>query len=800
MRANVPLHVPPVLALGITGQVGQIVLLRELLMVFQGNEASLGIILAAWMAWVGVGSRLAAGALRCRAPLPWLLRDAVALVFALPATVLLVRTLPGWSGAPPGAPLSVFDMVFASVTVMAPVGLLLGAQFVLLARVWRERDGAFDASGAAKTYAGEAAGNVAGGLLFTFVLVRALDAFQVAVLVAGLLLAAALRSAGRRWWPLAVATVALLPLLPRVDDWAAGWHWRLRAPDYRLVDDRVSRYGAVSVLQRDDQTSFFQSGQLVFTTGGADEVAVALEEQPAVTLAHLALTQHADPRRVLLIGGGLRGTLRELTRHPVTAIDYVELDPVLVDAALPHLEAGTRGALADPRVRLIHGDGRLHVKTTDATYDVIVVDVPDPTTAVLNRFYTREFYAEAAARLAPGGVLVTGAVSTPDLRGSAIANRNATLYHTLRTVFDEVIAVGLHDLHLIASNDPTQPSADAAVLMRRYADRGVDSPGFSPGRLALLFDPDPLLRLNWLLHYHGRSPSAHLEPPPAPPLSRAALDWRSAEGLALPPVHERVFVNADARPVAIYHSWRFWTELTRRDAVRSLRWLGHVQAWWALPPLAVIMAVGLLLGRLRATRARAGPRLAVGLALFTTGMSTMTLQIALLFAFQSVYGFVFEMVGLIVALFMAGLALGAAGCQRWVGKPADRCLLAAVQAAVATFALLAGVLLPGAAALGSPAAVFAAFAAVTFVAGALAGIGFPLATACFLALDPRPERAAGAAYAVELAGACTGAAIASAVIAPVFGIAACCFLAALVNGAAFVVLAGGTDRAKETHA
>jgi spermidine synthase len=790
---RLPPHLPMVLMLGVTGQVGQVLYLRELLMVFHGNELSLGIILASWMLWVGVGSRVGAAALQRWPDAARLMRiDAALVALLLPGTVLLIRALPGALGVPAGGFLSLSDMARSSLTVMAPTTLLLGAQFVLLARLWRERDRATGASGAAKAYVGEAVGNVVGGLLFTLLLVHHLDAFQ-AGLVVGVAMLAAVLWPHRRWAGLAAAGagLALLPLMPRLDWWSSQLQWRLRAPDYELLETHRSRYGTIAVLRHEDQYSFFQSGHLVFSTGGTGERQVGLEEQEAVTFAHLAMTQHRDPRRVLLVGGGLRGTLREIARHPVERIDYVELDPALVAAADPYLAAGTRAALADPRVRLLHTDGRLFVKTGDEVYDLIVVDVPDPVTAVINRFYTEQFFAEAAARLRPGGVLVIGALSTPDLRGSAIANRNATLFHTLRRVFPEVLAVGERFLTLIASHDPEQVTADAATLMRRFVERGVDSPGFSAGHLALLVEPGPLERVNWVLRHHGRSPTAHITPPPASPLVPGSITEQRQREAALPAVAERFFVNTDARPVGYYHTLLFWNVLTAADEAGALHWIARVQPWWVLPPLALVLAVAALLAARRHTRAQAAPRFGVLTAVFTTGLSTMTMQIALLFAFQSIYGFVFEMVGLIVAVFMAGLALGATLTRVLVPDPADRRVLAAVQGSVAVVALGIGLALPWAGGLQSAAAVFAVFAGFTFVSGILNGADFPLAAACHLALDRRPERSTAVVYGVELIGACSGAAVASAVIAPVLGIVACCMLAALANATAFVVLGLG---------
>jgi spermidine synthase len=804
---------PLVLMLGVTSQVGQVVLLRELLMVFHGNEFSLGVILAAWMLWVGVGSRLGASTLQRWPDAERLLRiDAALVAVALPATVLAIRVLPAAFDATPGALRSLTDMAVASLTTMAPATLLLGAQFVFLARLWRERDAATaggsaaagdpgGVGGASKTYVGEAVGNAVGGLAFTLLLVHHLDAVQASLAIGAGMLAAVL-ARRRPVDGLAVAAVglALMPLASRVDAGATRLQWQLQAPRYELLETHRSRYGTIAVLAREDQVAFFQSGQLVFSTGGSDERAVGLEEQAAVTLAHLAMTQHPDPRRVLLVGGGLRGTLREVVRHVVEGVDYVELDPTLLAAAAPYLAAGTRAALADPRVRVLHTDGRLFVKAGGDAYDLIVVDLPDPTTAVLNRFYTQEFFAEAAARLRPGGVLVVGVTSTPDLRGTGIANRNATLFHTLRRVFAEVVAIGERHLALVASNATGRVSHEAGVPIRRYLERGVVSPAFDASHLALLFEAGPLERINWILRHHGRSPTAHIDPPPASPLVPGDLARQREGEDALPPVAERFFVNADARPVGYYHSLLFWSGLTRSDAAPALRSIARVEPWWALPPLALALAVAAWLRARRSTRAGAAPRFAVLFAVFTTGLSTMTMQVALLFAFQSVYGFVYEMVGLIVAIFMAGLALGATLARVLVRDPADRRTLAAVQAAVAATALGIAWALPCAGGLASAAGVFVAFATFTFISGVLNGADFPLATASYLALGRSPDGSTAAVYALELAGGCLGAALASAVIAPVLGLVACFLLAAWANATAFVVLGVSGLRPARIHA
>jgi spermidine synthase len=862
--AGLPPQLPAALALGLVSQVGQVVLLRELLMVFYGSEFSIGVILASWMAWVGVGSRLGgAFASRGRRPVLAFSLTAAGLVLVLPGTILLTRILRGFFHVLPGEYLSLPATVWSCVLLMAPPCLLLGAQFVFLSRIWRERAGADVAGftgapgvassagpgepstvageeqhshsratvGATGTYVFEAAGNAVGGVLFSLALVHLLNSFQVAVLVGVLMPAAAywmvrtaetsttvVRSGGILLLAGAGLTAVLLGL-HALDRWSYRLQWETFAPDQTLVETRQSRYGTLSVAERGGQYSFFQSGHLAFSTAGGGEEDFELEESAAAVFTHFAMVQHPNPRRVLLLGGGLRGVLREMARHPVDEIDYVELDPALVDLAREYVPPATLEALDRPGVRVLTMDGRLFLHSTQRPYDLVVVDVPDPATAVLNRFYTVEFFQEVARLLKPDGVLVTGVHATADLRSRAVANRAATHYHTLRSVFPHVLPVGDSFIYFFASRVPGQLSEDPALLRDRYRERGIQARGFSEGYFFTLLQEAPLLRLNWILRNHGRRPDAHLAPPETGPLFPPPLAEQAAQEDALPPVERRTFINSDLRPIGYFYTVVLWHTLTRPGEARVFHWMSRVRLWWAIPVAAAALGFLLFLrlaehrvmrggnarlprgkgagqdrGDARLPRAQgpgwsgADARFALVAAILTTGFSTMVLQIAILFSFQSVYGFVYEMVGFIVALFMAGLAAGAAVTYRWTGGRGSRRALAVVQLLVASYAVVVALGIPLSAGVGSSWLTFLLFSLLTFGGGVLNGAGFPLAISCFLRLGEPPEGATGMVYSNELVGGCIGATLAGVVVAPVLGVVACCLLAGIMNATAFALI------------
>jgi spermidine synthase len=292
-----------------------------------------------------------------------------------------------------------------------------------------------------------------------------------------------------------------------------------------------------------------------------------------------------------------------------------------------------------------------------------------------------------------------------------------------------------------------------------------------------------------VLRRHGRSPTAHFEPPPAPPLRPPPVEEQVLAERDWPAVHAPTFINSDFRPIGYFHSLLLWGDLTRSEQAEQLAGLMRVQPTWIAWPVAGVLALVLLL-RLFGKSKTLPPerRLAVGLAVFSTGLATMAMQIALLFAFQSQYGFVYEMIGLIVALFMAGLATGTALAQRWIPDLSSLVILARVQGIIALFALAIALLLPVSSLLPGGVSVFVFFATLTFLSGVLNGVDFPLATEAFRAINRRAEKSAGLVYGIELAGACIGAALASALVAPIMGIVACCVLAAIANGSAWAAL------------
>jgi spermidine synthase len=122
-------------------------------------------------------------------------------------------------------------------------------------------------------------------------------------------------------------------------------------------------------------------------------------------IAHVPLTVHPNPKRVLVIGGGDGGTIREIARHSfVEDITIVEIDKMVVDMSKKHLPFVACG-FDDPRVNLHIADGIAFIQEQKNAWDVILIDSTDPVSFAEGLFHT-DFYASVRDALTDNGILV----------------------------------------------------------------------------------------------------------------------------------------------------------------------------------------------------------------------------------------------------------------------------------------------------------------------------------------------------------------------------------------------------------
>ncbi|MCW1928934.1 polyamine aminopropyltransferase [Bhargavaea beijingensis] len=122
-------------------------------------------------------------------------------------------------------------------------------------------------------------------------------------------------------------------------------------------------------------------------------------------VAHVPLFTHPDPKKVLVVGGGDGGVIREVLKHPqVEQAVLVDIDGQVIEYSKQYLPS-IAGKLEDPRVEVRIGDGFMHIAESENEYDVILVDSTEPVGPAVNLF-TKGFYAGISKALKEDGLFV----------------------------------------------------------------------------------------------------------------------------------------------------------------------------------------------------------------------------------------------------------------------------------------------------------------------------------------------------------------------------------------------------------
>ncbi|MCC7034268.1 MAG: fused MFS/spermidine synthase [Acidobacteria bacterium] len=384
-----------------------------------------------------------------------------------------------------------------TAAVLLPMSLAFGAAFPLaLAVAARGEDTVVSDLG--YVYAANTLGAIAGSLLAGFALVPWLGLHDTIRLVGG---ATAVAGAAVALLSGTARPVAPLALAAAV---AAG-AWLVPSWDPRLLSSGAYKYAAA--LRGPDLETALTAGELQYYREGATAT-VAVRQLAGTTslaidgkvdasdaadmltqrmLAHVPLLLHPAPKTAAILGLGSGVTLGSALTHELDRATVLEISPEVVDASR-FFDDDNHRALADPRTRLIVGDGRTHLLLADEHYDVIVSEPSNPWMAGIASLFTREFFEMAKARLAPGGVLCQWAhtydISDPDLR---------SIVATFMSVFPNgtMWLVGEADVLLVGSAEPLTPRL--AGLRSAWQRPGV------AGDLASVGARDPLAVLSFFV-------------------------------------------------------------------------------------------------------------------------------------------------------------------------------------------------------------------------------------------------------------------------------------------------------------
>lgn len=737
--------------IGFTAVIAQIVLMRELLIVFHGNEMSLGWMLASWLLWTAIGSGvLGRVAARTQQPHRLLASLQVLVAISFPSAIFLGRASREVFQTVPGEVLSPRSMGLTCFLVLSVFCIVSGGLFAAGSQLYAQAMGSSTLVGTGQVYRLESVGSALGGILASLLLIRYLPPFEIATAIGLLnLLAATLltvRSTARRGMVIAALVAAFgLLIFPIGCGWlekaSLGRLWR----GYHLVATRNSIYGNLAIVQTGDIRSLFENGLVSFN---------APDPLAAEEAVHFAVLQHPSPKTLLLVGGGPNGSLAQILQYAsLERVDYVEIDPTVLDVAKEFFAAEWGPPSGDPRVHLHNTDGRLFLKTTELKFDVVILNLADPQTAQLNRFYTSEFFEEVARKLTPTGIFSFQLKGAEDYISPELADFLQCIHKTLRGVFPEVLVIPGDPAHFLASSHVGTLTVDSGELVARLRAQEIQTKYLREYYLPYRLMPDRVQDLESQL--------------------QAQADTR---------------VNHDFAPVAYYYDVVLWCTRFNRIYREALQAMGHFSFGRLVFLVSLVLfSLGAAFHWLLKNADRF--QVSAGFCVAAMGFTLLGEEMVLLLAFQAIYGYVFKQLAIIIAGFMVGMALGSwrglrAASDGGVGSRGLR-RLAELQFLAAITPLVLFWLLYGLAVPRKPSSVFLVsqilFPCLAVLCGFLGGYQFPVASRIFFSESKTTTSSPGTLYAVDLAGACLGALVLSSYLIPVFGFQQTSWLMGVVN-------------------
>jgi spermidine synthase len=563
-------------ALGFTSLFTQIFLLREFVAVLYGNELVMGIVLGNWLVLTGIGAFLGKFVIKIKDRISFILFLQF-LLSILPLLTTLKLDLWRAESIPFGSMVSLGTIITTSAKLLAPFCLLNGFLFIAFSSLLQLQN----KTPFARSYAIESLGSMIAGILVNFIFLWLFDTWTSLriLLIINLIVFLMLlwTQPGKILRLILTPVVLFFMIVPSFSD-LRTYTTNLLFPGQHTVYDRSTPFGRITVTENAGQMNYYENGLLLFSSGNE----IFNEES-----VHFGMVQHPQPESVLLISGGLSGTLEEILKYNPGRIDYLEVNPAVI-------EAGTRFSkqFTDRRIHVFETDARRFLKITGNRYDVVLINLPEPSTLQINRFYTLEFFRLLKSKLAPGAFLSLGLPSTADYVSSDAAQLNSTIFQTLQKVFSNTVILPGQKNYFIASDAPVQ--ADVAALILR---KGIGTKYVNPWYL-----DDNLLK------------------------ERSDYIMKN--------LSSSVGLNRDLHPVAFFLTIKYWTSFFRTNL-------------WILAPVALILLLIL-----------AVTLNSITLGLFTGGFTASSAEIMILLIFQSTFGYVFQMLGVVITLFMAGLIAG----------------------------------------------------------------------------------------------------------------------------------------------
>ncbi|NLO03026.1 MAG: hypothetical protein GX126_12045 [Bacteroidales bacterium] len=423
--------------LGAVTIINQVVFIREFMSVLAGNELILGVIMAVWMLLTGWGALT--GRQNISASFTFE-RGVNMLAFLAFLTALMVGLLYmlKYMLFPPGTIAGLGTVLTGAFLLLFPVCFLSGYLFTAFSTLLSESD---NKNRIGKAYAYESFGSLAGGLLFSLILGRFFNSFQILGLTTCAIIITGAFTGGWTYSKRAALFIAAGVFLPVIifitkpDNRLK----RILLPNQNIILNRSTRYGNLVITEQSGQLNFYENNSLQFYTEN-----MMLNEEAV----HFAMARHGSPGRVLLISGGIAGMIKEIKKYDIEKITYLETNPEV----FLHWENQVPELVEYDDVEVVRSDIRSFLYRSKEIYDIILINLPPPSTLGYNRFYTYEFFQIIKKHCNTESIVCTNLPSTANYAEANALEIHSSLWKTIGMHFSNRLLIPGEKNYFLASD------------------------------------------------------------------------------------------------------------------------------------------------------------------------------------------------------------------------------------------------------------------------------------------------------------------------------------------------------------
>ncbi len=673
----------------------QIIIVREFSAVFWGNELNFGVILGFWLLWEGIGALIAERISFSedkiyRFYLITIFFFLVSLTF-LRVNRFLIHKLPG--EIPPFHWILLFS---ALLTLL--VSSFLGILFVLNVKLLNGRLGI--------TYILESIGSSLGSISVYLFIVPYTSNWMGTTIVGliGISLLFLIFKPNLKLFLISLLLAFFLLIFGFfADNFLAKKYWS----PLELIVSKDSKLGKISVVNEKGEISVYENSMLSFSShereGGEESV-------------HFPLLLTESPEEVLIIGGGFGGALREALKYRDIRIDYLELDPEII-----RISEGFKvfkGFFKEKNVKFHWGDARTFLRKERKKWDCIILILPEPINAQINRLYTKEFYNLIKERLKDEGIFSFKVPSSAEYINLDLQKVISIHFVTLKSVFPYINYIPGSTCIFLASKKPFEISIES--ILQKKNDLGIETSFISERYLRMRMSPIRYILLDSALKTEQR-------------------------------------INSDFNPSLYLFQLNYLSGYHGKLEKKFYSFLLSVPTFWLIEFPLIIFAIFILFKFI------SGKAPSYMLPVFGIGFTTLSMEILIVLAYQIFYGYFYGRIALLLFSFMVGLSLGSSFTKSYL-KPSQK-ILSIFQFLMLSLSVMSFLFfkIPVSAITGSICHFSIFF--LLFLYGLISGSIFIIANELFI----QNRKRFGLGWAVDLCGSTVGALSISTILLPVAG-------------------------------